>query len=325
MSILKQVVFAGFAKQTAKGSAASAAAYANALTSGDAGSYATKEEVIETTSNKPYPFDAVRIEAVPSMDCTLLAQPRSVGLLLLGVLGTDVVTGGPTPYTHTITAAQDLPYFTVFGQVGSSDYLKFSDCKLDELTLSFKDAGKLEVQSKFIGCTDNWSGTPWTITNDERGQAFFQAAGGTFKLDGASGTPVTLPIKDASVKISRQLQAVMKASQVNPYDVAPGIMLAEYTVTVVPDDLTQIREVITGTNSGASVNQSLPYGSADLFWTFDANNDLDLNSGRIGWKVDLPKGDPKGGAAEVQFTGTALGTASNQALTAVLHNIVASY
>jgi hypothetical protein len=325
MGVLKQVVFAGIGKQAGKGSPSAAATYAQALISGHATMFTLKQEVIETTSNKPFMFDTVRKEAVPAGEFTVLAQPRSIGLLLLATLGTDTVSGGPTPYTHTITPAQDLPYLTLFGQVGGADYFTTQDCKVDELTLAFKDPGALECTAKIIGCSTTWSGSAWTITNDERGQPFFQASGGTFKLDGVSGTPVTLPVKDASVKIKRNLQAPFKASSVTPYDVYPGPANAEVQITVIADDLTQVRKVITGSSAGTAIAQALTYGSFDLFWTFDANNDLDISSGRIGWTVDLPAGDPKGGVAELVFTGTALATSATNAVTAVLHNTTASY
>jgi hypothetical protein len=326
VAVLKQVVFAGFSKQTAKGSAAAAATYAVALTGGHAINFEQKNEVIETTSNKPFMFDTVRKEVIPMGDFKLIAQARSLGLLLLGVLGTEVFTGSANPWTHTFTPAQDLPYLTLFGQVGAADFFTIPDCKIDELTLEFKDPGALDVSCKMIGAPANatnvWSGSAWTITNDERGTNFFQASGGTFKLDGVSGTPIVLPVKSAVIKIPRAIGPVMRASSVLPYDVVPGPADCDVTITVIADDLSQVRKVVTGSATGTTVAQALTYGSFDLFWTYDANTDLDVSSGRIGWTVPLPQGEPKGGAAELTFTGKALGTSVNAAITAVLHNNV---
>lgn len=60
--------------------------------------------------------------------------------ILESALGT-IADAGVGPYTHTITPAASLPYYSMYRELGTVLYEQFSDCKVSQLTIS-ADAGQ---------------------------------------------------------------------------------------------------------------------------------------------------------------------------------------
>src|SRR5688572_27404672 len=94
----------GFAKQSAEGVAAAAAAFRVRLSGGTVGPVRTINDLAETSRDRlrarAY-VGQVGVDGNPSM----FSRPASLGLLLYGAMGTKAVSGAGDPYTHTFTLA----------------------------------------------------------------------------------------------------------------------------------------------------------------------------------------------------------------------------
>ena len=327
MTLQKRLVAVGFSKQTAKGAAAAQPTFWMGVTDGKPVNWDLTEDVVEVTSEKPVFGEVDRTSVVGGADFTGLVHPKAIGLLLYGALGAIATTGSANPWQHIITPALDLPYLTFFGRAFGSDYLSVADSKIDELELSWDNAGSLRVAVTMMGLTLTWGTTPFTPTNDESvgGTPRFRAAGGTFKLDPASGTPIVRNIISGSLRVRNGLDAVPQAGSVQPGDVAPAVKELEATINLAPDDLLDIRKALTGAAGGTTISNVPIFGSFEWFFTIDANTDLKIESSRFQPKPEMPDADPRGGYLEVGVEGALLQPTSGDAVKATLHNAVTSY
>jgi hypothetical protein len=58
---------------------------------------------------------------------------------------------GATNYTHTITPANALPYYTLYREIGGTLFEQFNDCMANELTVSADAGGPLTASLSFLG------------------------------------------------------------------------------------------------------------------------------------------------------------------------------
>lgn len=327
MAVQKRLVQVGYSKQTGKGVAAAQPTFYTGVTAGKPANWTIDESVIEATSNAPVFGEVDRKLVVPGMDFTSLVHPKMIGMLLYAALGSITTTGAGAPYQHVIVPANDVPYLTAFGRTFGGDYLTVVDNKIDTLEIAWDGAGKITVAVTMMGLTLDWEAVAFVPVNDESvgGTPLFRAAGGTFKFDAASGVPVVANITKGTLKISNNIEAVPQGNSVQPGDVIPGVKAIDLDLTIVPNDMTDLRKALTGTAGGHSISNVPIYGSFDWFYSIDANTDLRLAATRVQAKPEMPAADPKGGALQVAFKGAVLQPPSGDALTATVHNAVASY
>lgn len=124
-----------FAKQTAKGTAATTAAFKTRVTGGDIAPMQNVQKLSETGRNR---LSRVLFKASAGVDGnpSLAVREDLAGFLLwaaLGTIGTDATD--PTAVEHTITPANTTPYLTIWRMFGDLVYEKFIDCKIAQLEL----------------------------------------------------------------------------------------------------------------------------------------------------------------------------------------------
>lgn len=62
--------------------------------------------------------------------------PSNAATLMVGSIGTDVVTGSSNPWTHTVSQANTLPSFTVEKNLGNYQSVQFAGCRVGKMTLN---------------------------------------------------------------------------------------------------------------------------------------------------------------------------------------------
>src|SRR5262245_23031109 len=98
----------------------------------------------------------VRVEG----DLPLYLHPYGAALLFASVLGTVVETGSSPNFTHTITPADDLPWMTVWRQVGNVITEQYLDCKFNTLRLESSAGSPAMITVGVIGITPSWTAEP---------------------------------------------------------------------------------------------------------------------------------------------------------------------
>jgi hypothetical protein len=146
-----------------------------------------------------------------------------------------------------------------------------------------------------------------------------------FQFDTISGTPATGKITGGSVKISNNLAERLVSGSVVPDEVFPSRQDYEYSLKIIPDDLLDFRELMTGASAGTSASQSAVYGSANVKFVQGAN-DAAFTATRVAWTMDFPDAQPDGGPMEIELSGVPILTAAGAAgMTAVINNTQATY
>lgn len=322
--IQSAIALAGIAKQAAKGSAAAAPTFGYGVRGGSVAQISVEQELEDLTSAKRIAPSVTRTAVATGQDFTTRAFPGSLGLWLLGALG-SVATTGAGPYVHTITPADDLPYMTLFGKLGASIF-SVEDAKIDELVLSWTESQPLEVALTALGCGLGFPGT-FTPGTDESRETFLTAASGTFKMDVDSDTPVVARIVGGEISIANALEAIRLSGSIVPEDVFPGRHEFGVTLTTRPTNLDDWRTVLTGSAAGTDPSEVTVYGSFEITFTLAGGEQLVITADRVAFTAEFPEAQPSGGAVELELTGMVVqpATGADPAITFELTNDVTSY
>lgn len=322
MTVPLEIAAGWIAEQASQGTAATTPEYKFNLTGGSPYDHDISQDVIALTGTAPANGEADRTMIVPKSDLNTLGLPRTLGRFLAQILGQDTMSPAGT---HTmIPIVEPLTYSTIWGLLGT-DYVRITDAKPATLKISFDNAGLVKVDSSWLGTTSLWASTPASATVDDSagGITKLRAAGGTFQFDIDSATPVSGCIKSGSVTLTRSLHPKECAGSVTPGDMTAGRLTIVWSLTIEPDSLVDIRNIVTGTPSGTAPTGTPPYGSANV--SFLAGSDsLTLTSLRVPYLAAVPASNPDGGIAEVVLEGTGLQPTSGNAITAVMVNTVVS-
>ena len=322
--IQRRLSQAGLAKQTAKGTGASAATYGYGSDGGTLFKLDLDENEIPLTwSNRDIlAFDRQGVK--PSQSGGALATPSLIGLLLLGVLGADAVTGSG-PYIHTMTPAATLPYLTSFGTFGTADFFSIVDSKVSSLELSWEAAGKVMAKYEIPGCTPAFLAAAPTFTNLEvpSSVGYFTAGGGAFTLESVAAT-----VTGGSIKFDTHIVQPIASATVLPPDVVEGKTEVTYSLKILPTDTHLFREVYFGSAAAgalSSIATTPRLGSVSCSFTGPGTDTLVISSPQMRFMVEFPESSPDGGPAELTLAGTATLPSSGSSVSAVLTNAVPTY
>jgi hypothetical protein len=305
MPIQKITAISGVAKQSAKGTLASQPTFAHGLKGGRPVSVEPSQKALDVTAGKRAAYNVYRDKAVNGADLQSLSYMKTLGLYLLGALGTDTVTG-TGPYVHTF-ATGDLPYLSVFAKGLDSTIEAVRDCKVDELSLKWQNSDPVELGVKVLGTVFSYPST-FTPTNDETGsESFLVPVGGTFSVDVLGSTLVSARVVGGELSIKNNVEAIDPSAAIEADDVYEGVQEHMLKLTIVPDDLSLFRKTVTNGASGTSVALVAPTGSVSL--TFKENNgtgQLVVTGSKVAFLTAFPEADPKGGAIEIELSGIAV-------------------
>lgn len=111
-------------------------------------------------------------------------------ILYLITGGTDTKTGGSDPYTHTLSMANDLPWFTAERAWADQNYAeRIQDCKMDSVKLAGKAASMCTLDWAAVGSYNPKQASYATLTYDADPPFMFRD--GTFTING-TGSLVTV-------------------------------------------------------------------------------------------------------------------------------------
>lgn len=321
-SLLSDVALA---KQTVKGTPATAPTYVMPLKDGQAASFEPTDTVDEETGQN-YATSAYREEVAVGSDFAMRAYPGPLGLLLYAALGGITTVGSAAPYKHTFTVADRTPWLTLWPKT-DVDFVQINDAKLDQLTVSFSGNEPLLVESTFAGLSFDKTGSRPAGGVNVAGLEYFTPASGVFKVAGAGSTPLEVAINNFSLAISRNLTSLFSSGTPLPSDLSLGRASFAPSITVRPeDDLSLFWEIATGSKLGTAPSTVTILGSFEIEVHIDDNTKLTLKADRVPWKCDYPGANPSGGAIELPLSADdILGNATTSPVSIELTNAVASY
>lgn len=315
----------GVAKQSARGTLAANPTFSHGLSGGAPVSVEPEQNVLEVTAGKRVQSTMTRDVVANGAGVQAPAYMKTLGLYLLGALG-SVTTSGTGTYTHTY-ATGDLPYLSIFAKGIGADIEAVRDCKIDELTLSWEGAKPVELSVTAMGTVFSYPAT-FSATTDETGStSFLVPVGGTFEIDPIGSTLASARVVSGSLTIRNNVERVNASAAIESSDIVEGIQEHTLTLTIVPDDLSAFRKIMTGSASGTSVSGSVPYGSLNLkFVENGGSGELAVTGDKVAFMTAIPEVAPAGGAVQIELAGTAvLPSGGTSPLVYVLKNAQATY
>lgn len=294
--IQDRVSLVAFSKQTALSSAAASGDYQIGVNSGAIANIEINEEDFPTTWSSRLLEGHDRGTTVPGSAFETLAMPKTIGLLLKAVLGSEQFTPG-SPNTHVFTPGVELPYVTFFAVRGTEKY-KIGDCRIGELELSWENTKALVVKITAMGCTYEFVLDYGVVESERPKDGVLKGAGGTFTIDGNAAV-----IKGGSIKISNNVEPQHGSASPLPVDVFPATQTVEVSLTILPDNMQLFRKAVTGTTNGTTVSATPVYGTVDCSWRVDADRVLTFDANDVRFMVDFGDVKAEGGPVELSLEG----------------------
>lgn len=319
------------AKQTAKGSAATAAGKKYRMVGGSMPQTNTalgSENYMDGNrfQNSQDFVDTIQGQGAPALQ----VQSGTLAHLLWLFCGSEGVTGSG-PFVHTITPGSASFWSTWWKSLGATTVMReqFRDCRLSQLVVEGSTGSKILRATPTIMSLD-----PGYIANvdpvkvdDGTSSMNYNQAQGAFLIDGVaiSGhSAFTITLTD----------------DLNPYRgdspyamaLAPGRGQMTIAATILLDDqgLAQFYKLYYGAtnpSSGSRPATSLPaLGAYRATFTQSSGEIVDLFFQGVRWSPpDAPDGSPDGGAITLALNGGGRILASNPMLSAVITNGDAAY
>lgn len=334
MAINPSIGLVGAALQTARDTPATQPTFLHGLTGGTpfAASRSIANTPVACGTRAPSDARVDSIEVNPSVES--LCYPDVLGLYLYAALGNvtseaDSVAGEGY-YKHVFTMGPTLPYLTLWSQVGVDNFTEADGCKCSELQLSATGNEHVAMTASFMGI-DAKVGID-VIPGDLDPSCYegkYTTTDCTFKLDAASETPVDALVSDASFTFTNGVTALTSIGRVTPRDVADGNLSAGVSVTTIPDDITQYKKMVTGSDSSTQISGKVVMGSvyAKFVHSDDSKMTLEIQLKHVPFTADYPSVDPEGAEGTIQFTSDAaiIKSATESPVTVTLVNKVESY
>lgn len=307
-----------FAKQTAKGTPNTTYTDLLPFSGGSIAPSRTIDNLSETDSQRDQGVAFVQLTGVEG-DPEVYVRDASVFRLLDGVLGATV-TSGTTNYTHTITPADTLPYFTFYREIGDTLFEQFDDVKISEATIS-ADAGQpLTCALSIMGreatrLTAQPAGVTALTLGAEQVYNFNDA---TVTLAGAA----TALVSSFELTISNNVSTQQTDDSI-PYDVVEALREVTLGFTMIFEDLDEYNRFHYGGTSGTAQSNVLAETDADFLFAQGANNSVQFTLPSIAYQEFPVNPDPGGDPITVDVRAVAQRGAS-PVVTAVVKNQIAT-
>lgn len=196
------------AKQTA-GRAAGVTAYTDRLpfSGGNIQPSRNIDQLSETDSSRDQGVSFLTsfgVEGSPEV----YVRDANIHHILEAALGT-IADAGAGPYTHTVTPAATLPYYSMYRELGTVLYEQFTDCKVSELTIS-ADAGQpLKAAMTVMGRDgQRLTSAPSNVSEQQTLTGSGAATGGTFRLAYQGVYTPTIVYNETAANIATALNAL---------------------------------------------------------------------------------------------------------------------
>lgn len=333
MSINPSIGLAAIAVQKNRDTPATQPTYMHGLTGGSpfGASRSIANTAVACGNRAPSDARVDSIEITPSIQS--LCYPDTIGAYLYAALGsvkTTEVTESAGYYKHVFTMGSDLPYLTIWSQIGTNNFTRSDGCRCGTLELSATGNEHLAMQADFQGI-DAQVGIA-SIPGSVNASCFggkYTTTDCTFKLDAAGSTPAEALVSEASFTIENNLSALTSIGRVTPREIAVGNLSAGCSVTTIPDDISEYKKLMTGDAKKTALTGSVVTGSvyAKFFHTEDPKMTLEIEVNHCPFTADFPEVDPEGNEATIQFSTDAaiIAAADESPITITLVNQTAKY
>lgn len=306
------------AKQSAKGTPNTTYTDRLFFTNGSIAPTRTVDNLAETDANRDQGTSFVSnygVEGAPEA----YVRDAAVHHLIAAALGAQADSGAVN-FTHTLTPANALSYYTLYREIGSTLFEQFDDCMANELTISAEAGQPLTASVSWLGLkSTRLAAQPGTISGltpasgsvYNFGQVTCQIAGVTSHL--VSSFELTL-----TNNTSQQ-----QTDTIAFYDNVPGQRELTVGFQLVFEDLTQYNLFHYGATGGTAQSASLATQSIDFQFDNGVNNQVKFTIPNATYE-EFPVDPDPGGAPIVVDVRARAQRGASPVLTSVVKNQVAT-
>jgi len=257
-------------------------------------------------------------------------RDASVHTILEGVLGTKTDSGTAPNYTHAITPANDLPYYTFWRNQSDVLYEQFTGCKFSEVTIKGEAGAPLTVTTAIMGLTPTRSATEFAtsaaVASVESGACYSYndttiSFGGTVSAGLVVAPTAVHNVRSVEVQISNNIN-MQQTDNVVPYDLAAAQRSINISFDLILEDLTEYNKFFYGGASGTTVDSTIYKTPMQIKFSKSANNSLTFDIPSVAYEAfpvqPNPNGDPIVVSVRAQAQRT--GIAADPIITATVKN-----
>lgn len=246
------------------------------------------ENLSETDSSRDQGVAYVQnysVEGTPE----IYVRDANLHHVLESVLGTISSTGSAPNYTHTITPASVLPYYTFYREIGDTLYERFEDCKVSEVTISAEAGQPLTASINIMGRNAvRLAAQPASLPTPAAGAVYnYNEAA----VEVASGS--TALVGSFEVTISNNV-SMQQTDDAKPYDVVEGLREVSLGFTLIFETLDEYNRFNYGGTTGTTQSGSLATTDAEFVFSKGANNALTFTFPEIAYQEFPVEPDPGG-------------------------------
>lgn len=307
MSLNPSIGLVGIAFQKDRDTTATEPTFVHGLTGGSpfGASRSIANTAVACGTRAPSDARVDSIEITPSVQA--LCYPDTFGAYLYAALGNVVSSKADVDgyYKHVFTMGSTIPYMTIWSQVGVDNFTRADGCKCGTLSLTATGNEHLAMQADFQGIDAEVGidGMPGSV----EASCFsgkYTTTDCTFRLDASGDTPAEALVSEGSFTFENNLSALTSIGRVTPREIAEGNLSAGCSVTTIPDDITEYKKLMTGSETSTALTGKVVLGSvyAKFFHTDDANMTLEIEVNHCPFTADYPEVDPEGNEATIQFS-----------------------
>jgi hypothetical protein len=301
MGISSRIGWVGMAVQTAKGTPAASPTH-TFFTSGSPSLAPVKERprLSETDSGRDQGrayTSLLRVEG----DIPLYLRPDGAGLLFAAVLGANATTGSSPNFTHTATPANDMPWMTLWRNVGNSVYERFEDVKVSSLALEGSAGNPFTVTLSVIGTKSTFLTSPPSVTPLVSEPYIYHNAENKISIGGTARR-----VHNFSMTINNNASGY-HADQLFYSDVDPGDRGIDFSFATRFAGATawpSYREFFYGSNVGTELSPVVGTQAVSITLEKNANTSVTLAMPDVSFAAVPVASDPGGAPIEVAVTCT---------------------
>lgn len=286
------------AKQTAKGSAAATPTVKFALSAAPSVAPIKERGRYVMTDQGRDPGQAYTSRMAVGGDFQVYMHPDGFGLLGLGVLGTNADTGAGPNYTHTITPADDVPWFTVWRMVGKVIFERFVDCKINTLRVEGNAGSPLVVSIGLEGIKAEFEAADTALAKLTSAGYLYPEANGRILL-----AAVAKRIHRVTIDIGNGLSSY-QADDYHPSDIDPGgrevglSFATRFASGAI--GVNEYRTYYYGSNAGTQQSGAVATQAFSVEFYRDANTSVKFDFPQVAFAAVPVNPDPGGDPLEVE-------------------------
>lgn len=313
-----------YAKQTAKGTPATPATtttYKMPFSGGSIAPERTIDQLAETDANRDQGVSFTRqmgLSGAPEA----YVRDASIGGLLTYTLGADAPTGTMPNFTHTITAANTIPYVTFWRDIADTLWEQYQDCLISSLTIRAGAGDPLTAVANVIGLQATRLTTDPSTT-----PAIPLQTGYVYNYNDATVTlagGATALVSSFELTIDNNVSRQQTDSAI-PYDVIAGQRQVSLSFDLIFETLTEYNKFHYGGAAGTAQTQAIYTTSADFQFDNGANNQIKFTLPTIAYEEFPVEPNVAGDPVVASVRAVAQRPASGSIITAVVKNQVATY